>query len=113
LLHQLPLGADRVERLQQQRPQQTLRRNRGTPVLGVEPGELAIQRGKHLVDDQADQPQRMVLRHALFNIDIREQLARPLVRTAHRCLPPASLGKSRIRFAEPCHGAMQGFSAAC
>jgi hypothetical protein len=66
LLHQLPFRTDGVERLQQQRPKQTLRRNRGTPILGVQLGEFAIQRGKNLVDDPPDQPQRMVLRNALL-----------------------------------------------
>ena len=40
LLHQLPLGADRVERLQQERPQELLRRDRGSPVQRVELLEL-------------------------------------------------------------------------
>jgi hypothetical protein len=41
LLHELALRTHRVERLQQQRPQQLLRRDRGPAVQCVEPLELA------------------------------------------------------------------------
>ena len=45
--------------------------------------EFAIQRGKHLVDNPTDQPQRMVLRNTLLDVHIGKQFARPLIRTAH------------------------------
>ena len=63
LLHELPLGADRVERLQQQGPQQLLRRDRGPPVQRVELLELARQRRQRGIGDRQDRPQRMPRRH--------------------------------------------------
>jgi hypothetical protein len=39
--------------------------------------KLAIEGGEDLVDDAADQPQRMALRHSLFEVDIRKQFTRP------------------------------------
>ena len=90
LLHQLPLGADRVEHLQQKRAEQPLGCNRRPSSVGVELGELAIERGQNLVDDAADQPQRVRCRNTVLEVDIREQFTTPLVRSAHPCLPPSS-----------------------
>ena len=72
-LHQLALGADRVEGLQQHRPQQLLRRDRGsTHASGVQDCELALQHCERRVDDLADRPQWMIRAHPGLQIDIGE-----------------------------------------
>src|SRR5215208_575874 len=70
LLHQLTLRADRIERLQQQRPQQPL-----------------AQGQKHIVHHRTNHPQRMLRWHPVLKIYIREQITRPRVRTPHQNLP--------------------------
>jgi hypothetical protein len=108
LLHQLPLRADRVEHLQQKRAQQPLGRYRRTSAVCIQLGELAIERGQNLVDDAADQAQRVPCRNAVLEVDIREQFTTPLVRSARSCLP---IGKNTgIIFARP---RQLSFSAAC
>lgn len=84
LLHQLPLGADRVERLQQERPQQLLRRDRGPPVQRVEPLKLRRQTGQHAVDQRQDRPQRMSGRHLSLAAHIAEQTFRPSIPPAYQ-----------------------------
>ncbi len=54
-------GADGVEDVQQQGPQQSLRRDRGAPRAGVEPIERGRELGQHLVDHLSDGPQGMIL----------------------------------------------------
>ena len=79
LLHQLPFRADGVESLQQERPQQPFRRNRRSALGRVEFSKLSIESCKHLVDNAADQPQRMALRHPLFKVHIGKQFTHPLI----------------------------------
>ena len=55
-LHQLPLRADRVEGLQQQRPQQLLGRDRGPAERRVELGEDRRQLDQRRVDDRPGSP---------------------------------------------------------
>ena len=62
LLHQLPLTAHREEHLQQQGPQQFLRRDRGAANLRIEFGERGRQLMQHRVHHAPDHAQRMVLR---------------------------------------------------
>ena len=64
LLHQLPFRAHRVEGLQQQRPQQPLRRDRRPAVARVKLAELPRQIRQRRVDQVADRPQRMIRRNA-------------------------------------------------
>ena len=90
LLHQLPLRAHRVERLQQQRPQQLLRRDRGPAVQRVELLELRRQRRQRGIDDRQDRPQRMIRRHPALAAHIAEQPFRPPIRPAHPPTPPQS-----------------------
>jgi hypothetical protein len=71
-LHQLTLRPDRVEHLQQHRPQQLLGRNRGATHPGIERQELARQPRQSRVHDHADRPQR-ILANPLFEIDVTEQ----------------------------------------
>ena len=54
LLHQLPLGAHREERLQQRGAQELLRRDRRPPVRGIEAGELGIERQEGVIHNLAD-----------------------------------------------------------
>ena len=49
----------------------------------VELGELRVEAHQHVVDELADLAQRMIGRNSLFQVDIREQLARPRIRTPH------------------------------
>ena len=71
-LHQLPLRPDRIERMQQHRPQQLLRRNRRAAYSGIERRELARQLCQRLVHSSADDPKRMVLANSRFEIDVTE-----------------------------------------
>jgi hypothetical protein len=54
-----PLRTNGVEGLQQQGTQQLFGRNRGAPVLGVEPGEMVVQRGQGIIGETADQAKRV------------------------------------------------------
>ena len=58
LLHQLPFRAHRVKRLQQQRPQQSLRRDRWPTVARVQLVEVPRQSGQRRVGQRADRSQR-------------------------------------------------------
>ena len=98
LLHQLTLRADRVERLQQQRPQQPFGRDRRTTSRRVSRGKIAVERSQHVVHHLANQPQRMLRRHPLLKVDIGEQLPRSSIRAPHSA-PPRSRRDNRIIFA--------------
>jgi hypothetical protein len=82
-LHQLPLRADRIERLQEHRSQKLLGRDRGTANLRIKRRELARKRRQPLVHDRADRPQRVILANPRFEIDLAEQRPRPLVPAPH------------------------------
>src|SRR5262249_2684843 len=84
LLHQQPLGSHAIEGLQKQRAQKPLRRNSRPSMPGVELGESPRQAVEHLIDKRADQAQRMVRRYTPFNVNVSEELDRPLVNSAHR-----------------------------
>ena len=92
-LHQLPLRADRIERLQKHRPQKLLGRDRRSTQSGVECRELAREPRQSLVHDQADRPQRVILADPRLQIDIAEQRPRPLVPAPHRFPPPKPKAK--------------------
>ena len=99
LLHQLGLGADGVKRLQQKSAEQTFRCNRRPSAVGVDLGELAIERDQHLVDDASDEAKGILRRNTVLEVDIREQFAIPLVRSAHPCLPIGKQQRNQIRSA--------------
>src|SRR5215475_10109283 len=104
LLHQLPLRADGIERLQQERPQQSLRRDRRPAAVRVRPAKIAVERRQHLVHDRPHQPQRVFGWDALLKVNIGKQFTRrPLVQTAHRCLRQPRT--PRIRFVPACQEA--------
>ena len=85
-LHELALRAHAVEGLQQQRPQQPLRRDRRPADAGIERGELRAQPLERRVDDLPDRPQRMIRPNPRLKIDIREQCTRTPIRPPHRRL---------------------------
>jgi hypothetical protein len=71
-LHQLALRADRVQRLQQERPQQLFGRDRRSAHAGIEVMEARGERRQRVVDDHPDGPQRMCSRHPGLQIDVAE-----------------------------------------
>jgi hypothetical protein len=66
LPHQQQLAADRVEDLEQLRPQQSLWRNRRPAHAGIEPVKFARHVTQDAVDQRADRTDRMVGRHTLL-----------------------------------------------
>jgi hypothetical protein len=86
-LHQLAFRADRVERLQQHRPEQHLRRDRRpTRTRHVERVELPGQCLQRLIDDRTDRAQRMIRPNPRLHIDVGKELARATIRSAHNPL---------------------------
>ena len=83
LLHQLALGPDREQDLDQARPDQPLRRDRGPAEVGVERRELPIEAGERIVDHLPDRAQRVPRRDARLQINIAEQRPARLIRPAH------------------------------
>src|SRR4051812_47124394 len=88
LLHQLPLRADREERLQQQGPQQLLGRDRGPPGQRVELIELRRQTRQRRVHQRADLARWMIRRHHRLRVHIAAQVTSLMIPPAH---PTASL----------------------
>jgi hypothetical protein len=74
-LHQLALGSDRVERLQQQGAQQPLRQDRRPAQRGVGRIERPGHASQNLIRDPTDHPQRVARRNPALKIDIRKQAA--------------------------------------
>jgi hypothetical protein len=75
----------KVEHLQQQqRPNQPLRRNRGSTRLGVALLELSIQLHQCLGDHRTARPQRMFRRHPRLGRNIAEHSFLLRVRLTHR-----------------------------
>ena len=72
-LHQLPLRADRVEHLQEHRPQQLLRRNRGATDPRIERRKLARKRRQGRSLPHRQWFSRMILANPRFEIDVTEQ----------------------------------------
>ena len=87
LLHQLPFRADAIKRLQQQRPQQLLRRDRGPAVARIEHRKLSRQPLQRRVRNTPDHPQRMISRNQGFWAAIAEQRTCLLVPAAHPTSP--------------------------
>jgi hypothetical protein len=92
-LHEQPLRADRVERLQQHRPQQLLRWDRRSPDRRIERGKLSPQPGQSLVHDQPNGTQRMIAPYPRLQIHIAEQLATSIVVPAHPSPSESLLGQ--------------------
>ncbi len=106
LLDQHALTADRVERLQQQRPQQMLGRDRRPAGRGVQPGELGGQVPKCGVDHRPDRPQGVVGRDPLLGRHVAEHRLRLPIVAAHAHLPLRAESGMRTpsvpRFSAPC-----------
>ena len=82
-LHQLPLAAHAVQRLQQQRPQQPLRRNRRPPQASIQRVKLRRHRLQRRVGHRPHAPQRMVFRHALLHRYVTKQIVLLRVVSSH------------------------------
>jgi hypothetical protein len=108
LLHQLPLGTHRIERLQQQRPQQLLRRDRRPADRRIDRREVVVEPRQCLAHHRPDRSQRMGARHPRLQIHIAEQAARPNLATAHRYLLPIPVVSNHATTSKSSH-----FSAAC
>src|SRR5271169_1770998 len=74
-LDQLPFRADRIERLQQQRAHQPLRRDRLPADRRIQLGELASQRFERRIGNLANHPQRMIRPNPLLKIYVAEKPA--------------------------------------
>jgi hypothetical protein len=108
-LHQLSLRADRIERLQEHRSHQLLRRDRRPSHPRIQRRKVAGERRQSVVHNHADYPQRMILINPSFKVDVAKQRARPLVLAPHDSLPAPSHG-NRITSRFPWPAA---FSTAC
>jgi hypothetical protein len=83
LLDELALRTDRVERLQQQRPQHILGRDRRTARGRIQLVELRIQRLEHTIRQRPNLTQWVILRNAMLQRQIAEHtVLNPLV-SAH------------------------------
>jgi hypothetical protein len=111
LLHQLPFRAHRVERLQQQRSQQPLRRDRRSSFAGIEPVERPRQLGERRVHEFADRPQRMIRRYPRLQSHVAEKPFRSLIFAAHRV--PRSKGIKKMHRITLQSSRQTTFSAAC
>ncbi len=89
-LHQLPLRADRIERLQRHRLQQHLRRDRRPTHPRIEPCEFLRKALQRLIGERPDSPQRMIAPNTRLQIHIRKQRPRALGRTPYRLPVKAS-----------------------
>ncbi len=86
LLHQLPLGANAVQHLQQHGAQQLLGRDAGSSALDVvfiHTGEQLAHLAQRLVDHRADDPQRVIHRHEVVELLEGEQTFGVGVSAAH------------------------------
>jgi len=98
-VNQLSLRADRVERLQQQGPQQPLRRDRDPPDRRIQLSELARKRLQCRVGDLPNQSQRMVRPDPFLKIDVTEKTAANPIVAAHRHPHPHPTGAQRAKSA--------------
>src|SRR3954451_9374945 len=83
LLHQLPLRADREERLQQQGPQQLLGWDRGPASQRVDLVELRRQTLQGCVHQRADLAQWMIRRHHRLRVYGAAQMTSLMIPPAH------------------------------
>jgi hypothetical protein len=69
--HQLRLGTDGIDRLEQKRLDQPLRRHAGPALLGIRRIQSSAHLSQVLIDHPFDGAQRMIGADALFQIDCR------------------------------------------
>ena len=97
LFQQQPFAPDRVQHLQQQGPQQLLRRDRRPSRLGVQAGEPARHRLQRVIRQRADRAERMIGRHALFRRQVTEHVMGLLIVSAHEVAPFSNIGSMGVR----------------
>lgn len=83
LLDQQALAPHRIERLQQQGPQQLLGRHRGATRRRVDRLELRRHPAQRLVGHRSNRAQRMIRRHALLRRQIAKQVPTLLIVSAY------------------------------
>ena len=76
-----------MEGLQQRRPRQHLRRDRGPAYRRIERGELRVEPRQRRIGQRPRRPKRMVVRDTLLKPHIAEKLARSAVLAAHADSP--------------------------
>src|SRR5665213_927869 len=91
LLEQHRLASDREKYLQQECPQQFLRRDRRAAPFRVQPCDFGRQLGENLVDDRPDRTQRMVLRDGLLGLKRRPHRRALLIFRPHRPQPHSDM----------------------
>jgi hypothetical protein len=99
LLHQQPLTPDRIEDLQQLRPQQALWRHRGSADLRIQPVEVRRHRPQDTIHERPDGAQRMVTRHTLLGRHVAEHRVGLTIISTHDA--DRSTGSTRRRSLEP------------
>lgn len=87
LFHQLPLGAHRVEHLEQQRPHQLLRGDRLAPGVGIDRIEQTVQTAERFIDQPLDGAQRVIRGHEVVELGHREEVLLHRTRPAHPAHP--------------------------
>ena len=100
-LDQLPLRADRIERLQQQGAHQPLRRDRTPPDRRIQRRKLARQRCSAALAISPNQPQRMIRPNPLLQIYVAEKAAANLIVAAHRHPHPPLQGDTMRKIGNP------------
>jgi hypothetical protein len=83
LFHQQALASNRVQHLQQLRPQQLLRRNRWTTYAGVHAIEAPRNLAEYFVHHGPDSAQGMILANAHLRRQITEHVILLLIVSAH------------------------------
>jgi hypothetical protein len=83
LLHQLPLGPDQEQDLEQAGPDQPLRCDQGAAEINIKTVKILIETGERVIHDLSDLAQRVSRRDAVLKIDIAEQRPTRLIRAPH------------------------------
>ena len=83
LLHQLRLAADRIQRLQQQRPQQSLRRDRRSSSARVQRLKMTPHLLQPAIHHRPNPPERVIAGNPLFQWNVAEYFALFFVWSAH------------------------------
>jgi hypothetical protein len=112
LLHQQPLAAHGVQRLQQQRAQQLLGRDRRPTDVGIQAVKTGRQSPEHRVGHLANRTQRMVGRDPIFRRHVTKQMPGLLVVSTHR-LAPSVNGSIVVRRDHDVDPVGVTFSASC
>ena len=101
LFHQLPLGADRVEHLQEQCAHQFLGGNRVASPLRVDRIEQTVEAPQRFIDQRPDAPQRMIRRNKIIQLRHREKTLLHPVRSAHPAHPVSTIMNTIYRTSTP------------